>query len=158
MLISVPAFFAKQDMHTYHRQEVADLVLMVALTVQLFLEKCIVWNVIRTILLMAMVVALHVVLIVQLVKGTLRTVRAVTLDNILSQKSIQDMERLLSVNLMHTALLLIVPYVQTFQQMSAISVTMDTIISRASVSTVSSHVADVVTPLNKCIMIMLFLL
>jgi len=131
---------------------------MVALTVQLFLDKCIVWNVIRTILLMVMVVALHVVLIVKLVKDFLKTVRAVTLDNILSLKFFQDMEPLLSVNLMHTVLLLIVPYVQIFQQRFVISVIMDTIISKASVLTVSSHVADVVTLLMKYIMIMLFLL
>ena len=131
---------------------------MVALIVRLFLDKCIVWNVIRTILLMVMVVALHVVLIVKLVKDFLKTVRAVTLDNILSLKFFQDMEHLLSVNLMHTVLLLIVPYVQIFQQMFAISVIMDTIISKASVLTVSSHVADVVTLLMKYIMIMLFLL
>ena len=131
---------------------------MVALTVQLFLDKCIVWNVIRTILLMVMVVALDVVLIVKLVKDFLKTVRAVTLDNILSLKFFQDMEPLLSVNLMQTVLLLIVPYVQIFQQRFVISVIMDTIISKASVLTVSSHVADVVTLLMKYIMIMLFLL
>ena len=131
---------------------------MVALIVRLFLDKCIVWNVIRPILLMVMVVALDVVLIVKLVKDFLKTVRAVTLDNILSLKFFQDMEHLLSVNLMHTVLLLIVPYVQIFQQMFAISVIMDTIISKASVLTVSSHVADVVTLLMKYIMIMLFLL
>jgi len=131
---------------------------MVALIVRLFLDKCIVWNVIRTILLMVMVVALHVVLIVKLVKDFLKTVRAVTLDNILSLKFFQDMEPLLSVNLMHTVLLLIVPYVQIFQQRFVISVIMDTIISKASVLTVSSHVADVVTLLMKYIMIMLFLL
>ena len=131
---------------------------MVAQTVQLFLDKCIVWNVIRTILLMVMVVALDVVLIVKLVKDFLKTVRAVTLDNILSLKFFQDMEPLLSVNLMQTVLLLIVPYVQIFQQRFVISVIMDTIISKASVLTVSSHVADVVTLLMKYIMIMLFLL
>ena len=131
---------------------------MVVLIVRLFLDKCIVWNVIRTIHLMVMVVALDVVLIVQLVKDTQKTVRPVTLDNILSRKFYQDMEPLLSVNLMHTVLLLIVPYVQIFQQMFVISVIMDTIISKASVLTVSSHVADVVTLLMKYIMIMLFLL
>ena len=131
---------------------------MVVLIVRLFLERCIVWNVIRTIHLMVMVVALDVVLIVQLVKDTQKTVRPVTLDNILSRKFYQDMEPLLSVNLMHTVLLLIVPYVQIFQQMFVISVIMDTIISKASVLTVSSHVADVVTLLMKYIMIMLFLL
>ena len=107
---------------------------------------------------MVMVVALDVVLIVQLVKDIQKTVRPVTLDNILSRKFYQDMEPLLSVNLMHTVLLLIVPYVQIFQQMFVISVIMDTIISKASVLTVSSHVADVVTLLMKYIMIMLFLL
>ena len=131
---------------------------MVALTVQLFLDKCIVWNVIQTILLMVMVVALHVVLIVKLVKDFLKTVRAVTLDNILSLKFFQDMEPLLSVNLMHTVLLLIVPYVQIFQQRFVISVIMDTIISKASVLTVSFHVADVVTLLITYIIIVLFLL
>ena len=131
---------------------------MVVLIVRLFLERCIVWNVIRTIHLMVMVVALDVVLIVQLVKDIQKTVRPVTLDNILSRKFYQDMEPLLSVNLMHTVLLLIVPYVQIFQQMFVISVIMDTIISKASVLTVSSHVADVVTLLMKYIMIMLFLL
>ena len=131
---------------------------MVALIVRLFLDKCIVWNVIRTILLMVMVVALHVVLIVQLVKDTQKTVRPVTLYNILSQKFFQDMEPLLFVNLMLTVLLLIVRYVQIFQQRFVISVIMDTIISKASVLTVSSHVEDVVTLLMKYIIIMLFLL
>ena len=131
---------------------------MVALIVRLFLDKCIVWNVIRTILLMVMVVALHVVLIVQLVKDTQKTVRPVTLDNILSQKFFQDMEPLLFVNLMLTVLLLIVRYVQIFQQRFVISVIMDTIISKASVLTVSSHVEDVVTLLMKYIIMMLFLL
>ena len=107
---------------------------------------------------MVMVVALHVVLIVQLVRDTQKTVRPVTLDNILSQKFFQDMEPLLFVNLMHTVLLLIVQYVQIFQQMFVISVIMDTIISKASVLTVSSHVEDVVTLLMKYIIIMLFLL
>ena len=131
---------------------------MVALIVRLFLDKCIVWNVIRTILLMVMVVALDVVLIVKHVKDTQKTVRPVTLDNILSRKFFQDMEPLLSVNLMHTVLLLIVPYVQIFQQRFVISVIMDTIISKASVLTVSSHVADVVTLLITYIIIVLFLL
>ena len=131
---------------------------MVALIVRLFLDKCIVWNVIRTILLMVMVVALDVVLIVKHVKDTQKTVRPVTLDNILSRKFFQDMEPLLSVNLMQTVLLLIVPYVQIFQQRFVISVIMDTIISKASVLTVSSHVADVVTLLITYIIIVLFLL
>ena len=131
---------------------------MVVLIVRPFLDKCIVWNVIRTILLMVMVVVLHVVLIVQLVKDSLKTVQPVTLDNILSLKFSQDMEPLHSVNLMHIVLLLIVQYVQIFQQKFVISVIMDTIISKESVLIVSSHVADVVTLLMMYIIIMLFLL
>ena len=107
---------------------------------------------------MVMVVVLHVVLIVQLVKDSLKTVQPVTLDNILSLKFSQDMEPLHSVNLMHIVLLLIVQYVQIFQQKFVISVIMDTIISKESVLIVSSHVADVVTLLMMYIIIMLFLL
>ena len=81
---------------------------------------------------MVMVVALDAAQIVKHVQDFLKIVQAVTLDNFL-WLNLLILECLPTVNLILTAWLLIVQYVQISQIKFVISVCMDTIISKASV-------------------------